>query len=46
MRRILIVDDHEVVRDGIKRIFDEQTNKTIFGEAGTVLEASEIGAGT
>ena len=42
MRRILIVDDHEVVRDGIKRIFDEQTNKTIFGEAGTVLEALRL----
>jgi DNA-binding NarL/FixJ family response regulator len=42
MRRILIVDDHEVVRDGIKRIFDEQTNKTIFGEASTAPEALRL----
>jgi DNA-binding NarL/FixJ family response regulator len=42
MRRILIVDDHEVVRDGIKRIFDEQTNQTIFGEASSAPEALKL----
>src|ERR1700681_720953 len=42
MRRILIVDDHEVVRDGIKRIFDEQPSKTLFGEASTVPEALRL----
>jgi two-component system, NarL family, invasion response regulator UvrY len=39
MRRILIVDDHEVVRDGIKRILCEQTADIHFGEAGSVSEA-------
>jgi two-component system, NarL family, invasion response regulator UvrY len=39
MRRILIVDDHEVVRDGIKRILGEQTADIHFGEAGSVSEA-------
>ena len=35
MKRILIVDDHEVVRDGVKRIFDEQSGDYEFGEADT-----------
>jgi len=39
MKRILIVDDHEVLRDGVKRIFDKQPGTIIFGEAGTVQEA-------
>jgi two-component system invasion response regulator UvrY len=42
VKRILIVDDHEVVRDGIKRIFDAQTHKAIFGEASTVPEAVKL----
>jgi len=24
MKKILIVDDHEVLRDGVKRVFDKQ----------------------
>lgn len=35
MNRILIIDDHEVVRDGVKRIFDEQSGDFEFGEADT-----------
>ncbi len=35
MRRVLIVDDHEVVRDGIKRILEEQPGAISCGEAGT-----------
>ena len=35
MSKILIVDDHEVVRDGIKRIFDEKPGSFEFGEADT-----------
>ena len=42
MKRILIVDDHEVVRDGIKRIFDRQADATTFGEAGTGHEALKL----
>lgn len=29
MKRILIVDDHEVVREGIKRIFDDPAIKSV-----------------
>jgi DNA-binding NarL/FixJ family response regulator len=42
MKKILIVDDHEVVRDGVKRIFDRQPGTTIFGEASTVQEALKL----
>jgi len=41
MRRILIVDDFEVVREGVKRIFENQSD-TNFGEAGTAAEALRI----
>lgn len=39
MRRVLIVDDHEVVRDGVKRLLDEQSGAISCGEAGTPDEA-------
>jgi two-component system invasion response regulator UvrY len=42
MKKILIVDDHEVVRDGIKRIFDEQPGTASFGEASTAPEALRL----
>src|SRR5258706_6493029 len=42
MKKILIVDDHEVLRDGVKRIFDKQPNTAIFGEASTVQEALKL----
>ena len=41
MRRILIVDDFEVVREGVKRIFENQSNIS-FGEAGTAAEALRV----
>jgi DNA-binding NarL/FixJ family response regulator len=31
--RILLVDDHAVVRDGVKRMFDDQVGAVSFGEA-------------
>jgi two-component system, NarL family, invasion response regulator UvrY len=31
--RILLVDDHAVVRDGVKRMFDDQAGAVSFGEA-------------
>jgi two-component system invasion response regulator UvrY len=37
--RILIVDDHAVLRDGVKRIFDKHPGSATFGEANTVHEA-------
>jgi len=39
MRRVLIVDDHEVVREGVKRLLDEQPGAISCGEAGTPDEA-------
>lgn len=33
MTRILLVDDHAVVRDGIKRMFDDRAGTVQFGEA-------------
>jgi two-component system, NarL family, invasion response regulator UvrY len=40
MKKILLVDDHEVVRDGVRKIFDEQQpGATVFGEASTAPEA-------
>ena len=42
MTRILIVDDHAVVRDGVKRIFEAQQDEPAFGEASTAREAAEL----
>jgi DNA-binding NarL/FixJ family response regulator len=37
--RILLVDDHEVVRLGVRGIIDRQEGMEVVGEAGTVREA-------
>jgi len=42
MRKILIIDDHEVLRDGVKRVFEKQPGAAIFGEASTVPEALRL----
>jgi len=39
---ILIVDDHAVVRDGVKRFVDEQLGAAVFGEASTAQEALQL----
>ncbi|HEX5230138.1 MAG TPA: response regulator transcription factor [Bryobacteraceae bacterium] len=39
MRKVLIVDDHEVVRDGVKRLLEEHSGGIACGEAGTPDEA-------
>jgi DNA-binding NarL/FixJ family response regulator len=39
MNKILIIDDHEVLRDGVKRLFDKQPGAVAFGEASTASEA-------
>jgi DNA-binding NarL/FixJ family response regulator len=41
-KTILIIDDHEVVRDGVKKIFDEQPGEVSFGEASTRFEALQL----
>jgi len=40
--KILIVDDHEIVREGIKKILDEQPGTTYFGEASCAPEALRL----
>jgi two-component system, NarL family, invasion response regulator UvrY len=42
MRKILLVDDHEVVRDGVKKLFDDQPDPIVFGEASTIAEALKL----
>jgi len=42
MKKILIIDDHAVVRDGVKKIFDEQAGEFIFGEASNRVEALQL----
>jgi two-component system, NarL family, invasion response regulator UvrY len=42
MKRILIVDDHEVVRNGVKRAFDKQAGSITFGDASTGQEAIRL----
>ncbi len=42
MLRILIVDNHVVVRDGVKKILAEQFSEITFGEAGTAQEAVKL----
>ncbi len=39
MKRILIIDGHEVVREGLKKILDEQCGPTVVGEASASSEA-------
>jgi len=41
MTRILIVDDHAVVRDGVRRIFEGLSPETTVGEASNPQEAIE-----
>jgi two-component system invasion response regulator UvrY len=42
MKKILIVDDHEVVREGVKKILDQQPSAATFGEASTIPEALSL----
>jgi len=37
--RILLVDDHEVVRDGVKSLIESHDDLTVVAEAGSVAEA-------
>jgi two-component system response regulator NreC len=39
MTRVLIVDDHAVVRSGLRRILDAESDIDVVGEAGSVRDA-------
>jgi two-component system, NarL family, invasion response regulator UvrY len=42
MKRVLIVDDHVVVRDGVKRLLENRMGGIVFGEAENAAEALKL----
>lgn len=46
MTRVLICDDHEVVREGLRGLISRQEAMTVVAEAGTVAEAVKAAART
>jgi two-component system invasion response regulator UvrY len=44
LTRVLLIDDHEVLRDGVKRIFDQNGPSATFGDAATAAEAVRLAA--
>jgi two-component system, NarL family, invasion response regulator UvrY len=42
VRRILIIDRHEIVREGLKRILDDQAGPKVIGEAGAAPDALRL----
>ncbi|MGA2624955.1 MAG: response regulator transcription factor [Bacteroidota bacterium] len=42
MRNILLIDDHAVMREGIKQILEDEFRKVTFGEAGNAGEALDL----
>jgi two-component system, NarL family, invasion response regulator UvrY len=42
MTKILIVDDHDVVREGVKKILADRVGTTVFGEAGSFIDALRL----
>ncbi len=46
MTRVLICDDHEVVREGLRGLISRQETMTVVAEAGTVAEAVEAASRT
>jgi two-component system response regulator DevR len=42
--RVLICDDHEVVREGLRGLISRQAGMSVVGEAGTVTESIEAAA--
>jgi two-component system, NarL family, invasion response regulator UvrY len=42
LTRVLLIDDHDILRDGIKRVFEELPGHFEFGEATTYSEARRL----
>src|SRR5215210_7321037 len=43
---VVLVDDHELIREGLRRAFERTGDFTVVGEAGTVAEAFKVIADT
>ena len=46
MTRILVADDHEVVRSGLRAILEKQPGFEVVGEAANGLEAAQAALAT
>ncbi|HST65000.1 MAG TPA: response regulator transcription factor, partial [Mycobacteriales bacterium] len=44
MLRVIVVDDHPVVREGLRAILDAEPDLDVVGEAGSGGEAVELAA--
>jgi DNA-binding NarL/FixJ family response regulator len=42
--RVMLVDDHEVVREGLKALLNRRDGMTVVGEAGSVAQSIEVAA--
>ncbi len=42
MLKVLLVDDHEILRQGLKKIIDYNFTKVVYGEAGNSAEAIKL----
>ena len=44
--RILLLDHHTLMRDGLRRLFDDQADLELIGEAGSLNQACAIASST
>jgi len=42
MKKILLIDDHAVMREGLKQILEDEFHEAVFGEAGNAGEALDL----
>lgn len=42
MITVALIDDHELIREGLRRAFDREPDVTVIGEAGTVTAGREL----
>lgn len=45
MIRLLLIDDHAIVREGFKRLFDAEADMQVIGEAGNAPKAIALDLG-
>src|SRR3954467_1346446 len=44
MKKVLLVDDHELIRQGLRRAFERSDDFTVVGEASSVAEGLAVAA--